>query len=210
MIGPIGDSFRHVNEHSELARESGPFLERGECFVLGHSPLTHSSPLCFSRSAVVRDVGVRSIEDAQKKLGPEAQLVQRFCRWLLSQDIVFCRLELWSPESGAVLKTDLYCPEVKLLLEAKANISRESIRSAMGQLADYARFMPDVGACLGILIPRKPKYDLLRLLDSHAIACIYEGSDGQFRLARTVGGSVRFALDNLEKPFSPSVTNCVG
>jgi hypothetical protein len=82
---------------------------------------------------------------------------------------------------------DLYDTTRGNLLEAKGSTTREAIRMAIGQLADYARFV-DATPRLGVLLPARPRGDLEELLRSQSIAAVWQennqgftdNSDGQF------------------------------
>ena len=67
--------------------------------------------------------------------------------------------------------TDPCLMESRLLLEAKGNLDRDSFRLALGQLADYRRFL-DQHEC-AILLPAKPSRDLLDLARSQGVAVIW-------------------------------------
>jgi hypothetical protein len=66
---------------------------------------------------------------------------------------------------------DVYDATAGLLIETKGTVAREALRMAIGQLMDYRRFAPD-GTKLAVLVPEKPRTDLLGILESvdvHAI-----------------------------------------
>ncbi len=78
------------------------------------------------------------------------------------------------------LSSDLFDETASVLVEATGTVSREAIRMAIGQLADYSRFRSD--ATRVILAPEEPRADLLELAASVAVAVVwptpagYEGS----------------------------------
>jgi hypothetical protein len=86
------------------------------------------------------------------------------------------------------LFTDLYDATTGTLIEAKGSVERNSIRMAIGQLADYKRFV-DGGKPrhLAVLLPSKPRPDLHDLLRSQEIELIYPDEDG---FADSAGGSL--------------------
>jgi hypothetical protein len=67
-----------------------------------------------------------------------------------------------------------------VLYEAKGVTSRESIRAALGQLLDYRRHVVPRHA-VAVLLPDTPSVDLLNLLESERIGCVFEHDDGNFR-----------------------------
>lgn len=62
--------------------------------------------------------------------------------------------------------------DLDLLIEAKGTVTREAIRMAIGQLADYGRFRES--AQRAILVPEKPRPDLVALVIGQAIQLIWE------------------------------------
>jgi hypothetical protein len=62
------------------------------------------------------------------------------------------------------------------LIEAKASVTRDTVRMAIGQLADYGRFVP--GAARAILLPERPADDLISLLESQRIVAIWPKGNG--------------------------------
>ena len=69
------------------------------------------------------------------------------------------------------LFTDLYDATDHVLIEAKGSVTREAIRMAIGQLADYRRFLHEP-AC-AILLPSKPRAALLRLIADQKLGVIW-------------------------------------
>lgn len=79
------------------------------------------------------------------------------------------------PGEGAPLYTDLWDESDKELVEAKGSVTRNSIRFAVGQLLDYDRF---VGAeQLAVLVPERPRQDLVEYLASADITAVYPSGD---------------------------------
>lgn len=77
------------------------------------------------------------------------------------------------------LFTDLYDESLDMLVEAKGSVERNSIRMAIGQLADYKRFVSDgKPRHLAVLLPSEPRKDLCDLLASQGIDLIYKGRAG--------------------------------
>lgn len=74
--------------------------------------------------------------------------------------------------AGYSLRCDLFDKTEGCLYEAKGNVTRESIRMAIGQLLDYARFhqpRPE----LAVLLPRRPSDDLCTLLRAVGVTTVY-------------------------------------
>jgi hypothetical protein len=75
------------------------------------------------------------------------------------------------------LYADLYDEPAKVLVEAKGSVTREAFRMAIGQLADYSRFLPDTGRA--ILVPEQPRTDLLALAESVGVSVVWP-ADGTY------------------------------
>ena len=75
------------------------------------------------------------------------------------------------------LLTDLYDKTRNNLVEAKGTASRDAIRMAIGQLADYSRFIKPEPH-LAVLLPERPRRDLEELLISRKISSIWSTDSG--------------------------------
>ena len=64
-----------------------------------------------------------------------------------------------------------------MLNEAKGTVAREALRMALGQLTDYRRFAPP-GTRLAILLPERPRQDLMALLQSADVHAIWLDDHG--------------------------------
>tara|TARA_Y100001935_G_scaffold77491_1_gene64714 strand:- start:43 stop:1149 length:1107 start_codon:yes stop_codon:yes gene_type:complete len=81
---------------------------------------------------------------------------------------------------GRTHYTDGWCPNEKLLIEAKSSAARPYIRLAIGQLLDYKRHIDPDPKKLAILVPTKPQEDLLNLLSDLEIILIYKKDKDTF------------------------------
>jgi hypothetical protein len=77
------------------------------------------------------------------------------------------------------IECDLYDKPHRTLIEAKGAVSREAVRMAIGQLADYVRFFKPRPE-LAVLLPTRPRADLLKLLLSQKVHTIWQDRDGDF------------------------------
>ncbi len=75
---------------------------------------------------------------------------------------------------------DMFVEDWNLLIEAKADTDRASIRMAIGQLADYRRLFRQRRPRKAILVPEKPNDDLLELLGREHISVIWRSSTRTF------------------------------
>ncbi|MFC9975232.1 restriction endonuclease [Spirillospora sp. NPDC127200] len=114
--------------------------------------------------------------EAERK---EARLVHDLADHLRSQGHTVNRHQIMPPDPNETrpLFTDLYDQDINLLVEAKGSATRENIRMAIGQLADYGRFLPE--ATRAILLPSRPKrQDLITLVHSQNIVLIWPQASG--------------------------------
>jgi hypothetical protein len=98
------------------------------------------------------------------------------------------RQRILPPGEARPLFTDLYDATTGLLVEAKGTVERTAIRMAIGQLADYRRFI-DGGKPrhIALLVPNEPRKDLCDLLASQGIDLIYRIDAG---FEDSTGGSL--------------------
>lgn len=106
----------------------------------------------------------------------EAGLVQSLATYLRARDHKACRLQIVPKGEFKPLFTDLYDETADVLVEAKGSVTRESIRMAIGQLADYSRFVPTARKV--VLLPSRPRPDLEELLRSVSIDVIWATDTG--------------------------------
>jgi hypothetical protein len=98
------------------------------------------------------------------------------------------RHRILPPGEARPIFTDLYDATNGMLVEAKGTVERSAIRMAIGQLADYKRFV-DGGQPprLALLVPREPRRDLCELLLSEEIDVIFPTETG---FEDSTGGSL--------------------
>lgn len=105
----------------------------------------------------------------------EAQLVHRYRQHLLRLGREVSRLRILPSGETAPLYSDLWDTTSRDLIEAKATVSREHLRMAVGQLLDYRRFVD--AATLTVLVPSRPRADLLAYLAAAGIQAVYPDGD---------------------------------
>lgn len=108
----------------------------------------------------------------------EAALVDRYKVWLNNAGHAYARKRIRIPGEAGALFTDLHDQTLDELIEAKASAARISVRVGLGQLLDYARFVPHKRKAL--LLPSRPRPDLGLLLGEHTCGCIWEAELGRF------------------------------
>lgn len=118
--------------------------------------------------------GDREPYEAERR---EQKLVRSFLAALELRGHDVCRLQLRPSGEAAPLFCDLFDKTTNTLYEAKGSVARPSVRMALGQLADYSRFIKPTPQ-RSLLVPQKPRPDLLALLDDQGIAATWPDSDG--------------------------------
>jgi hypothetical protein len=109
----------------------------------------------------------------------EQPLVLELMAFLRDQGHQVDRLQLRPDGEPAPLFCDLYDSTTNTVVEAKGSVSRNSIRMAVGQLADYSRLVNPPPARL-ILVPEQPRPDLIALAKSQGIDVTWPNGDGGF------------------------------
>jgi hypothetical protein len=102
----------------------------------------------------------------------EQKLVGDFHAWLERQGHEVCRLQLRPPKEPAPIFCDLYDKTTNTLYEAKGTVARHAIRMAVGQLADYTRFVNPTPR-KALLVPQQPRPDLCDLLTHEGIEIVW-------------------------------------
>lgn len=102
----------------------------------------------------------------------EAAMLEEFTRYLRGQlGHKVYRHQILPPGERKPLFTDLYDETENVVFEAKGTVTREAVRMAIGQLADYVRFLPKPRTA--ILVPSEPRKDLIALAWSQDISFIW-------------------------------------
>lgn len=99
-----------------------------------------------------------------------------------------CRLKIVPRGEAKPLFSDLFDRTTNALIEAKGSVERGAVRMAVGQLADYSRFVNGGKARRAVLLPERPREDLLALLDSQDVVTIWPGDKIGF--VDTAGGEL--------------------
>ncbi|WP_049572355.1 hypothetical protein [Nonomuraea sp. SBT364] len=106
--------------------------------------------------------------EAERK---EASLVHTLGKVLREKGHTVDRPRILPAGERRPLFGDLHDHHLNLLVEAKSSPTRENVRMAIGQLADYGRFLPT--ARLAILLPTEPRLDLIELAHSQDIVVLW-------------------------------------
>jgi hypothetical protein len=108
----------------------------------------------------------------------EAKLVKALRDHLRSDGHKVVRYRILPEGELKPLYADLYDETAKVLVEAKGGVTREALRMAIGQLADYSRFLPE--SARAILVPEQPRPDLLSLAESVGVSVLWP-ADGSYQ-----------------------------
>jgi len=111
----------------------------------------------------------------------EAGMVAVFCDHEAAHGRRFTRERIDVAGELAPLYCDLYDPASNLLVEAKGSVTRGHLRMAIGQLLDYCRFITPAPE-LAILLPERPRPDLVELAASCGVSLIVRSKSGFERL----------------------------
>jgi hypothetical protein len=106
----------------------------------------------------------------------EATLVDKYREHLNQQGHEVGRLRVLPLGESAPLYCDLWDETSRELVVAKGVVTREQLRSAVGQLFDYGRFV--TAELRAVLLPTKPRPDLLAYLTHVGVDAVYPVGDG--------------------------------
>lgn len=126
----------------------------------------------------VEGYDVRTKAEFRKAQRAEHRLVVAYTRYLRKQGDSADASKIKTDEGRATLYTDVFNYTRNHLIEAKAHGSREEVRMALGQLADYGRYYADTTPDRAILLPAKPAAELMALLESQSVAAIWREGTG--------------------------------
>ena len=166
--------------------------------VLGHDGSALPAPKSPSRQAgepVVFDVPVeahhteqyetRSRTESTTAIRREAALVVRYQRWSRANGRRVTGRDILLSGQKRPLRVDLYDLDKSELIEAKASAERDSVRFALGQILDYARYVSHEQRA--VLLPERPDAELVELLASYDVSCIYETREDVFERIESSG-----------------------
>ncbi|WP_033215296.1 hypothetical protein [Kitasatospora phosalacinea] len=107
----------------------------------------------------------------------ESKLVREYADYLRAAGHDVVRQRIAPAGELKPIITDLYDKTVNRLVEAKGTVTREAIRMAIGQLFDYGRHF-DPSPSRALLVPSKPRPDLIALCDFVDVEVIWPEGDG--------------------------------
>lgn len=147
-------------------------------------------PVTPTSSAIVRVVPVEASNTERAFVSPdrepyeaerrEAALVDSYREHLESLGHTVRRLLVIPPGESRPLYSDLWDETARELVEAKGTVNRDNVRQAVGQLLDYGRFAE--AKTHVVLVPSRPRPDLLAYLAAVGVTVVYPGGDTWTRL----------------------------
>jgi hypothetical protein len=109
----------------------------------------------------------------------KAGLVHRYRMYLEQRSAEVVRPAIRPNSERRPLYGDLFNKTDNELIEAKGSVTPEAIRLGLGQLLDYGRFITPTPHMV-LLVPMRPRPDLLGLLHAHRVSVVWEESPGHF------------------------------
>lgn len=155
--------------------------------IPAQQPATKLGRLLEDQHGMVTEIDIERLETEKTFVDPnrepyeaerrESKLVLDFSAYLRRKGYRVSRQRILpAKDETRPLLTDLYVPDLDLLIEAKGSVTRENVRMALGQLIDYNRF---VGAKYqAILVPSKPRPDLIELAKAAGQVFIWPEENG--------------------------------
>ncbi|MFJ8296654.1 restriction endonuclease [Streptomyces sp. NPDC094447] len=145
--------------------------------------LPHTPP----KALVVDDVDVEQHHTERTLVDParepyeaerrEAALVRDYVEHLRLLGHEVTRKRITPAGELKPLYTDVFDRTTNVLTEAKGSVTREAIRMALGQLLDYRRHIAPHPS-LAILVPSRPRQDLLDLCGDVEVTVVWPDADG--------------------------------
>jgi hypothetical protein len=115
--------------------------------------------------------------EVRRAVRRESRLVCDYASFLKARGDAVTRIKATPVQAARPIYSDRFNVTRNQLIEAKASTTRGDVRMAIGQLADYVRFV-DGGAKTAVLLDAKPHPDLLDLLSTQGAAAIWREGDG--------------------------------
>ncbi|MET8285543.1 hypothetical protein AB0L42_12890 [Streptomyces sp. NPDC052287] len=129
-------------------------------------------------------MSVRSSTAAHIAVHRKAELTRTYMAYLKSIGRKTGAFQIKIKGLTSTLRTDLYDATGHVLYEAKGSQSREDVRTALGKVLDYSRYVrteehqePPKRV---ILLPAKPDLDMFDLCESYGVEIVYMSENGSF------------------------------
>lgn len=132
----------------------------------------------------VEGYDVESKDEVKRARRQEQLLVTSYVQYMSDQGDTMVRRQIEVSGAKGSIFSDIFNETREQLIEAKVHVSRNNVRMAIGQLADYGRFI-ELSVRRAVLLDSRPPGDLSDLLSKQGIAVIWP--DGQ-RFTDDAGG----------------------
>ncbi|WP_217243293.1 restriction endonuclease [Streptomyces sp. AC555_RSS877] len=149
-------------------------------------PGTKVGRLLAEQHETVTEIDIERLETEKTFVDPnrepyeaerrESKLVMDFSAYLRTKGYRVNRHRILPEGENRPLLTDLYVPDLDVLIEAKGSVTRENMRMALGQLLDYNRFVR--AKYQAVLVPSMPRPDLIELAKTAGQAIIWPQGNG--------------------------------
>jgi hypothetical protein len=155
----------------------------------GPTPLVPQAQTIVTEASIEKhqtdSVVVEPATEPWEAVRREQPLVRDYAAFLERRKHMVIRLRVIPEGETVAIVCDLHDKTANVLYEAKGSGTRNAIRIAIGQLADYGRFV--IGAQRAVLLPERPRPDLEALLRSQGIQSVWRSGDG---FADNAGGAL--------------------
>jgi hypothetical protein len=173
-LRPIGDVIHDPED--ELRLPGGVGASEVEAAVTGETQVPTTVEVPVEAQQTERAVVMPSDEPYEIERR-EQTLVLAYKAFLEARGSEVIRFRIQPPGEAKPLYADVYDKTRNNLVEAKGTGARAAIRMALGQLADYGRFInpPPKPA---VLLPERPRADLEALLLSQGVHVVWQTREG--------------------------------
>ncbi len=179
-LGDIGVAKSSIGRKGHIRLLDRQYAE-AERLITGapvrHRPGAAHHTLVPIEAGHVEGYDITSTGSATRAARRESRLVRAYASHLERRGDTVGRSEIRPGAGHGALYSDIFNATRNQLVEAKGSGDRSSVRMAIGQLADYSRFL-DPRPQLAVLLEAKPGPDLEQLLASQDIALIWPRGGG--------------------------------
>lgn len=141
------------------------------------------------KSGQIQRMKFRGVIQGLQRDHPEARLVREYVRYIGDADKDRFQCHQYRPGN---FRCDLYDARQSRLIEAKIDVSRESLRMAFGQLCDYRRFYKrrrhKHRPRLAVLLSEKPDNNSIRFLTIYKTLVIWRVRGHKSKFTDSNGG----------------------
>lgn len=179
-LGDIGVAKSSISRHGHIRLLDHQYAEAERLISGAAAPATRGSAqhaIVPVEAGHIEGYDVTTAAAVTRAARRESRLVHYYVRHLERGGDAVGRSEIRPGPGHGTLYSDVFNVTRNQLVEAKGSGGRSSVRMAIGQLADYSRFI-DPRPQLAVLLEAKPERDLEQLLDSQDVALIWPHGEG--------------------------------